>query len=172
LVRFEFESGTVSFFSFIFILFGESRLLESWCAGGRWSMACSDGYRGRSRRPGTEDRRWSHRSVIRWPDDREVGWRHMRSAPCTWRRGACVFWLSLKTKVHGLSVVSSQKHWDSFSSVWASIPMTTVCKWFGLKTTQTVSYWFGHQNRWRQFVSDLASKSLGRFSPVWPQNRW
>jgi hypothetical protein len=27
---------------------------------------------------------------------------------------------------------------DSFSSVWASKPMATVCEWFGLKTTQTV----------------------------------
>jgi hypothetical protein len=28
------------------------------------------------------------------------------------------------------------------------------------------------QNHGRQFVSGLASKPLGRFSPVWPQNRW
>jgi hypothetical protein len=34
--------------------------------------------------------------------------------------------LSLKIKV------------DSFSSVWTSKSMATVCKWFGLKTTQTV----------------------------------
>jgi hypothetical protein len=35
LTRFEFESGIVLFyFSFIFVLFGESRLLVSWCAGG------------------------------------------------------------------------------------------------------------------------------------------
>jgi hypothetical protein len=27
------------------------------------------------------------------------------SAPCTWRRGARVSWLSFKTKVDGLSVV-------------------------------------------------------------------
>jgi hypothetical protein len=36
-VRFEFESGIVLFyFSFIFISFGESRLLVSWCAGAVW----------------------------------------------------------------------------------------------------------------------------------------
>jgi hypothetical protein len=36
LARFEFESGIVSFcFSFIFVSFGESRLLISGCAGGR-----------------------------------------------------------------------------------------------------------------------------------------
>jgi hypothetical protein len=28
------------------------------------------------------------------------------------------------------------------------------------------------QNQGRRFVSDLASKQLGQFSPVWPQNRW
>jgi hypothetical protein len=105
LARFEFESGIVSFsfsFSFIFVSFGESRLLVSWCAGGRCGMVCSDEDRGKSMRPGVEDRGWLHRSGIRWPGDREVGWWCVRSAPCTWRRGAHVSWLSLKTKVDGL----------------------------------------------------------------------
>jgi hypothetical protein len=102
-VRFEFESGIVSFyFSFTFVLFGESCLLVSWCAGGRCGMVCSNEDHGRSRRPGAEDRGLSHRSGTRWPDNREVGWRRVRSAPCTWRRGARVSWLSLKTKVDGL----------------------------------------------------------------------
>jgi hypothetical protein len=71
---FEFESGTVSFwFSFTFVSFGESCFLVSWCAGGSCDMACNDEDRGRSRRPGAEDRGWSHRSGTRWPDDREVG---------------------------------------------------------------------------------------------------
>jgi hypothetical protein len=65
-------------------------------------MTCSDEDRGRSRRPGAEDRRWLHRSAARWPGSREVGWHHVRSAPDTWRLGARVFWLSLKTKVDGL----------------------------------------------------------------------
>jgi hypothetical protein len=57
LARFEFESGTVLFcFSFTFVSFGESRLLVSWYAGGRCSMACSDEDHDRSRRPGAEDR--------------------------------------------------------------------------------------------------------------------
>jgi hypothetical protein len=86
LERFEFESEIVLFyFSFIFVSFGESRLLVSLCAGGRCDMTCSDEDRGRSRRPGVEDRGWSHRLGTRWPGDREVGWRHVRSAPCTWR---------------------------------------------------------------------------------------
>jgi hypothetical protein len=62
----------------------------------------------------------------------------VRSAPCMWRRGARVSWLSLKTKVDGLSVVWHQNNWDCFSSVWASKPMAMVCEWFGLKTTRTV----------------------------------
>jgi hypothetical protein len=57
MTRFEFESGIVLFcFSFTFASFGESRLLVSRCAGGRCGMACSDEDRGRSWRPGAEDR--------------------------------------------------------------------------------------------------------------------
>jgi hypothetical protein len=48
-------------------------LLVSWCASGNYGMACSDEDRGRSRRLGAEDRRWSHRSSTRWSGDREVG---------------------------------------------------------------------------------------------------
>jgi hypothetical protein len=56
-MRFEFKSGIVLFlFFFIFVSFKESCLLVSWCAGGRCGTACSDEDRGRSRRPGTEDR--------------------------------------------------------------------------------------------------------------------
>jgi hypothetical protein len=40
------------------------------------------------------------------------------SAPCTRRRGAHVSWLSLKTKVDGLSVVWPQNYWDCLSVVW------------------------------------------------------
>jgi hypothetical protein len=68
-------------------------------------MTCSDEDRGRSRRPGVEDREWSHRSGTRWPGSREVGWHRVWSAPCTWRRGAQVSWLSHKTKDDGLRVV-------------------------------------------------------------------
>jgi hypothetical protein len=68
-------------------------------------MACVDEDRGGSRRPGVEDRGWSHRSGTRWPGDREVGWRCVRYAPCTWRRETWVSWLSLKTKIDSLSVV-------------------------------------------------------------------
>jgi hypothetical protein len=73
-VRFEFESGIVSFcFSFIFVSVRESCLLVSWCAGGRCGKACRDEDRGRSRRPGAEDRGRSHRSDTRWPGDERLG---------------------------------------------------------------------------------------------------
>jgi hypothetical protein len=85
-------------------------------------MACSDEDRGRSRRPGAEDRGWSHRSGTRWPGGREVGWRRVRSATGTWRLEARVL--------------------------------------------------VEPQNQGRRFVSGLASKPLGRFSPVWSQNWW
>jgi hypothetical protein len=101
-------------FNFISVSCRELCLLVSWCAGGRCGMACSDEDHGRSRRPGVEDRGLSHRSSTRWPDKQEVGWRCVRSAPCTWRREAHVSWLSLKTKVDGLSVVWPQNHEDYF----------------------------------------------------------
>jgi hypothetical protein len=95
----EFESGIVLFyFSFTFVSFGESCLLVSWCTCGKCGMACSDEDCGRSRRPGAEDRGWSHR--------RSRG----RVAPCAIctvhvETRARVSWLSLKTKVDGLRVV-------------------------------------------------------------------
>jgi hypothetical protein len=48
-------------------------------------MACSDDDRGKSRKPGVEDREWSHKSGTRWLGGREVGWRRVWSAPDTWR---------------------------------------------------------------------------------------
>jgi hypothetical protein len=122
-------------------------LLFSWCAGGRYGMACNEEDHGRSRRPSAEDRGWSHRSGTQWSGDREVGWCCMRSAPCTWRRGAHVSWLSPKTKVDGLSVVWPQNHWDSFFVVWP-------------------------QNLLSRFLAVWPQNLLRRFLPVWPQNRW
>jgi hypothetical protein len=85
-MRFEFKSGTVSFcFSFIFVSFEESRLLVSWCAGGRCGMVCSDEDHDRTRRPGAEDWGWSHKSSTQWLSGREDEWRRVRSATGTWR---------------------------------------------------------------------------------------
>jgi hypothetical protein len=38
---------------------GESSLLVSWCVGDRCDMTANNEDRGRSRRPGVEDRGWS-----------------------------------------------------------------------------------------------------------------
>jgi hypothetical protein len=95
-----------------------------------------------------------------------VGWRCVRSALCTWRREAWVSWLSLKTKVEGLSVVWPQNHWDGLTSK----PVVTVFRfapqnrqlWFsdlGFKITAMV-YWFGPQNQ------------LGFSLSFAPQNYW
>jgi hypothetical protein len=65
-------------------------------------MVCSDENRDNSRKPSAEDRGWSHRSGTRWPGGLKVKWRRVRSAPVTWRLGARVSCLSLKTKVDGL----------------------------------------------------------------------
>jgi hypothetical protein len=81
LTRFEFKFGIVLFyFSFVFVSFGESCLLVSWCAGGRCGMTCSDEDRGRSRRPNAEDQGWSHSSGTRWSGDRD---RVVLCAVCT-----------------------------------------------------------------------------------------
>jgi hypothetical protein len=79
LARFEFEFGMVLFcFSFIFVSFGESCLLVSWCAGGRCGMVCSDEDCGRSRRPGIDDRGWSDRLDTQWPGGTVCGMHHAR----------------------------------------------------------------------------------------------
>jgi hypothetical protein len=106
--------GHFDCFTFILCFVGESRLLVSWCAGDRCDMAYNNEDRGRSRRPGAKDREWSYRLGTRWPGDREVRWRYVRSTPCMWRRGARVSWLILKTKVDGLWVVWTQNHSDGF----------------------------------------------------------
>jgi hypothetical protein len=145
LARFEFKSRTFPwFYPTIFCSCGESRLLVSWCVDGRCGMTGSDEDRGRSRRPGAEDRRWLHRLDTQWPDDWEVKWWCVRSAPCTKRWGAQVFWLSLKTKVEGLSLVWPQNHWDGFL-------------WFGLKTGDDGFLRFGLKTGGSSF-SVLASK--------------
>jgi hypothetical protein len=95
-------------------------------------------------------------SGTRWPDDREVGWRYVRSAPCIRRHGARVSWFSLKTKVNGFS-------------------------WFGLKTAAYGScglaskplaqvFQFGPQN-WQLRYGDLAHKITMTVSWFVPQNQ-
>jgi hypothetical protein len=59
LARLEFESGTVSMVLPLSCFVWRTRLLISWCAGGRCDTAGSDKDLGRSRRPGVEDWGWS-----------------------------------------------------------------------------------------------------------------
>jgi hypothetical protein len=105
-------------------------------------MGCSDEDRDRSRRPGAEDRGLSHRSRTRWPGGREVGWRHVRSTPGTWRLGAWVSWLSLKTKVDDLLVVWPQNHSDGFCRFGLKTGGDSFWR-FGLKTCCDSFHWFG-----------------------------
>jgi hypothetical protein len=126
LAKFEFESGTFRWvLPTIFVSCRELRLLVSWCAGGKCGMADNDKDHGRNRKSSAEDQGWSRKSDTRWPDDREVRWRCVRSG----------------------FLVEPQKQGRRFVSGLASKPL-------------------------EQFVNGLASKPQGRFSLVWPQNRW
>jgi hypothetical protein len=170
----------ISVFTFIFVSFGESCLLVSWCVGDRCGMMSSDEDRDRNRRPGAEDWGWSHRLGTRWPDDWEIGWYYVRSTPCTWRRGAWVSCLSLKTKVNGLSVVWTQNHWDGFVRFHLKIGgdgfslfgLKTIGRFFGWASK--LRWWrvfrFGPQNWQIQFV-DFALKITATVSWFEPQNQ-
>jgi hypothetical protein len=61
----------------------------------------------------------------------------------------------------GYSVVGWPRGW---------VAPCAVCTW--LMETRSAGFLVEPQNQGRRFVSDLASKPLGRFSPVWPQNWW
>jgi hypothetical protein len=110
LAMFEFKFGTVRlFYLYLLIVW---RITFACLVVYKWQVRYDVQRWGscRSMRPGADDREWSHMSDTRWPGDREVGWYRIRSAPCTWRRGAHISWLSLKTKVDGLWVVWRQNH--------------------------------------------------------------
>jgi hypothetical protein len=109
-----------------------------------------------------------HRSDTRWLSDPEVGWRRVRSALCTWRRGAHVSWLSLKIKVDCFPVWTSklvtlvwcfgpQNHYNGFL-VWAS-------KWSRLRfvgcTRKPTGGWFnaGHALRSGSLLQLEASRA-------------
>jgi hypothetical protein len=109
-----------------------------------------------------------HRSGTQWPNDREVGWHCVWSAPYTRRWWAHVSWFSLKTKVDGFSWFGLKTGGYGSSSL-PSKPLTRV-SWFvsqnwqlrfgdlAHKITMTVS-WFGPQNQ------------VGYGLSVVPQNR-
>jgi hypothetical protein len=168
LAMFEFEYQTFQLFDIYLCSIGESRLLVSLCAGGRCGMVSSDKNRCRSRRPGAEDRGWSHRSDTQWSDDREVGWHRVRSAPFMWRRGARVSWLSIKIKVDCLWVVWSQNHWDSFLRFGLKIGGDGFSQ-FVLKTSGGFLGWASKPRWWRVF-SVWSSKPIATVWWFMPQN--
>jgi hypothetical protein len=93
------------------ILVGESCLLVSWCAGDRCGMVGSDEDHGRSRRPGVEDQGWSSTGRV-------FGGRTIE------RSGNAVC---------GLHRARGDEERGFFGL--ASKPRSTVCQWFGVKTT-------------------------------------
>jgi hypothetical protein len=144
---FEFESRKFWwFYHYPIILCGESYLLVSWCACDIYDMVGSDEDRGRSRRPSVKNQRWSSTSWVL--GDRMID--RSDDVVCGPHR-----------------VWGDDEH--EFLCL-ASKPRSTFCQWFGKKTTR-MSFLVWPQNQGRRFVSGLASKSLGRVLPIWPQNR-
>jgi hypothetical protein len=126
---------------FTFGSFEESCLFVSWCAADRCDMICSDENRDRNKRLGAKDRGWSHRSDTLWPGDRDVGWRCVRSAPCTWRLGAWVSWLSLKIKVDDFLRFGLKTSGNGLPGLGRKTVSSGLVIW-----AATVS-WFGPQNQ-------------------------
>jgi hypothetical protein len=58
------------------------------------------------------------------------------------RREARVFWIGLKTKVDGLSMVWPQNHWNGLSVVWPQNHWDGF-SWFGLKIDGDSFFGFG-----------------------------
>jgi hypothetical protein len=92
----------------------------------------------------------------------------VRSAPCTWRQGVRVSWLSLKTKVDGLSVILPQNHWDNFLRFGLTIGGDSVLR-FGVKTGGDVFSCLA-SNLMATVSPSLASKPVVGFL-VEPQNQ-
>jgi hypothetical protein len=119
-----------------------------------------------------------HRSGTRWPDDRGVGWRRVRSAPCTRRWGARVSWFALKTKVDEFSGLCL-KIGSSGLVIWAS---KSPRRFFSLclKIKQAMVYQLHNKTDWRRTTwdtcRDLAVWFVWKQVRLWfsslPQNWW
>jgi hypothetical protein len=90
----------------------------------------------------------------------------VRSASCTWRRGAWISWLSLKTKVNGLSAVWPQNHYDGFHRFALKTGGDGFHR-FGLKTSKPVVIVFSGlaSKPMATVLSGLALKSVATVSP-------
>jgi hypothetical protein len=118
---------------------GESHLLVSWCAGSRCDIAGSDEDRGRSRRPGAEDRGWS--AQVGYSVAERSGDRVMSCAICTMHiemrsmdflvepqnQGRRFSGLGLKTSSSGLVIWASKSpRW--FLGLGLKTKWATVCQ--------------------------------------------
>jgi hypothetical protein len=81
-----------------------------------------------------------------------------------WRRGARVSWLSLKTKVYGLSVVCLQTIGTVFSGL-ASKPVATVSP--SLTSKPMVSFLVEPQNQGDEGFPDLGLKISSYNLVIW-----
>jgi hypothetical protein len=88
-------------------------LLVSWCVGDKCGMTGSDDDRDRSRRHGAEDQGWSSTSRV-------LGGRMIKRSDDV----VCDLHRALENNERGFLDL-------------ASAPRSTVCQWFGLKTTGT-----------------------------------
>jgi hypothetical protein len=123
-----------------------------------------------------------HRSDTRWPDNREVEWRCVRSAPCTRRRWACAFWLSLKTKVDGLSGVYPQNRWVGFpglglkTSSYCLVIWTSKLPWrflsLGIKTKQATVYRLCHKINGKMKMAQSTRRDLAACFIVKVRRGW
>jgi hypothetical protein len=100
LARFKFKFWTVLFFFLLPLFRSENHVYLSGgvqVAGVAWHAATRT-------MAGVGDlvQRTGHGHTGRVLGGRAVGWRRVRSAPGTWRRGARVSWLSLNSKVGDL----------------------------------------------------------------------
>jgi hypothetical protein len=130
LARFEFESGTVQLFYHLPLVHLEKLcLFVSWCAGGRCGKA------------------WAARIMA------GVGDRMQRNGD------SCTIWVLGGRAIEGSGGAVCGLHHACGDEEhgflrWASKPMSMICEWFGLKTTQKVS-------------SGLTLKSVATGFPVW-----
>jgi hypothetical protein len=120
-----------------------------------------------------------HRSGTRWPDDQEVGWHHVRSAPCTRRRGVQVYWFDLNTKLDGLLVVWFQNNWVRFSGLGLKTGSYGLVIWaskspwhflgLGLKTKWATVCQLRHKidGGWRRRGAHFGSTGLLRVEASW-----
>jgi hypothetical protein len=109
-----------------------------------------------------------HRLSTRWPDEREKGWRCVWSAPWTKRRGACVSWLSLKTKVVGFFGLSLKT--DSYDLVICATKLTWRFLGLGLKTKWVMIYRLCHKTDGRmKTTQDTRQDLVACF--IWKQVR-